>query len=120
MSAGHLDQLMDLLDETAPFLDHNDLYALIDDIPYGDVRWESSTITYEGAVPEGPRPSWMDAKYKIWLRSPLEVVKNLIKNPDFAGEFDYAPYHEYLDSKHRFQHLMSGDWAWRQAVCVLH
>lgn len=115
MSAAHIDELMQL--STDPlYSNHKDPHQTIDKIPYGDVQWESGTITYEGPPAEGPRPSWMEKEYDIWYRNPLEVVKNLIKNPDFADEFDYAPYHEYVDGEHRFQHFMSGDWAWRQAV----
>jgi hypothetical protein len=59
----------------------------------------------------------MDGEYEVWFRNPKELVQNMLANPDFNGEFDCSPFHEY-DSKnnHRFYNFMSGDWAWKQAV----
>lgn len=115
MSAGDIDKLM-RLSKDPPFTDHRNLYRIIDNIEHGDVKWKTVSISYTGPAPPGLRPSWMDKSYDIWYRDPLDVVKGLISNPDFAKEFDYAPYHEYIGSEHVFQNLMSGDWAWRQAV----
>lgn len=52
----------------------------------------------------------------IWYRDPLDVLRSMIANPDFAEEFDYTPYHEYINGVHQFHDFMSGDWAWKQAV----
>lgn len=60
----------------------------------------------------------MDAEYDVWFRDPRNLLHNLIANPDFQDEFDYAPYHEYVDGQHIFEDFMSGDWAWTQAVCM--
>ena len=41
----------------------------------------------------------------------------MLSNPDFDGEFDYSPYRDFLEEdERRYEHLMSGDWAWAQAV----
>jgi hypothetical protein len=62
---------------------------------------------------------WMTSEYDVWFRDPHSVFRNLLSNPDFNGEFDYAPYQEYdASGNHRFQDLMSGNWAWKQAVRV--
>jgi hypothetical protein len=59
----------------------------------------------------------MEAKYEVWFRDPLLVVRNMLANPDFDGEIDYAPFKEFNDDgKRGFQDFISGDWAWRQAV----
>lgn len=126
MSAGKIDKLMGLWaarDGSSPFVNHRDLYAIIDAIPYGEAPWKSATIMYNSGLDELEdqledllRPAWMEAEYVVNYRDPLTVVEKLIENPDFTTEFDYSPYHEYFDSKHRFRHFMSGDWAWRQAV----
>jgi hypothetical protein len=54
---------------------------------------------------------------EVWFRDPRSLVRNLLSNPGFDKEFDYAPFQEY-DHKgnHQFQDFMSGDWAWKQAV----
>ena len=125
MSAGDIDHLMQLwsatlapYDHMSPFTSHQDMYRTIDAIELmGTLEWKSFNIRYEGPPPPGPRPSWMDTKYEVCYRDPRTIIHNLIANRDFVDEFDYVPYHEYdVDGQHRFQNLMSGDWAWRQAV----
>jgi hypothetical protein len=103
--------------DSGPFEDHKDLYNTIDSIPLGDVAWETFDMSYCGERPQHDVPEWMDAKYHVWFRDPRTIVRNLISNPDFDGEFDYAPFQEYDRSRnHRFCDFMSGDWAWKQAV----
>jgi hypothetical protein len=104
---------------TAPFIDHNDMLDSIDSIPIGDVPWESFDISYEGEgeIPQDA-PNWMWEKSTVWYRNPHEVVKNLIANPDFDGEFDYAPYRQFRNEKREWTDLMSANWAWRQAASI--
>ena len=42
----------------------------------------------------------------------------MIPNPEFKGQFDYAPYREFEDGTRRWTDVMSGNWAWKQAVCL--
>lgn len=101
----------------APFKDHNDLYNTIDATLVGGVPWESAIIDYKGPRPSNrPQPPWMSDEYEIYFKNPRVLVQDMISNPGFANEFDYAPYHEYFDGVHHFQNMMSGNWAWRQAV----
>jgi hypothetical protein len=57
--------------DAAPFSDHRDLYATIDSIPFGDAPWESFNVVHTGDKPSRDIPSWMTAKYDVWLRNPL-------------------------------------------------
>lgn len=127
MSAGNINKLLELWEASlavhgghAPFHNHNHLYNLIDAIPYGDIPWKSFSIT--GNLPdnhvEGSKPSWMEGQHIVWYRDPMEILRELISNPDFKDEFDYVPYHDYSSDGHQFQDFMSGNWAWRQAVRV--
>jgi hypothetical protein len=59
----------------------------------------------------------MDDEYVVWFRDPQALIKEIIANSGFAAKFDYAPYHEYVGGEHQYQNLMSGNWAWHQAVC---
>ena len=104
--------------EEPPFRNCADLYATIDATVVGDTPWQSATLNYNGQRPEGPVPSWMESEHQIWYRDPRTLIHNLISNPDFKDEFDYTPFHEYVDGKHCFQDFMSGDWAWKQAVSI--
>ena len=131
MSAANIDILCTLwaasLDELGadpPFTSHCDMYSTIDAIPVGGVPWQSATFTYDGPRPESPdgveMPKWMENEYEIWFRDPRLLFKNMLANPDFHGSFDYAPFRQYDDKGiRRYEHLMSGDWAWKQAVSAL-
>lgn len=124
MSGGDIDTLMNLWSDsgaTAPFQNHDDLYSRIDAASVGEAPWDDFTLSYNGElrVPEGDAepPEWMTQEYQGWFRDPVQLIRNLVANPDFKDEFDYVPYHEYdKHNKHRFHDFMSGDWAWREAV----
>jgi hypothetical protein len=103
-------------DGRAPFHDHQEMVETIDAIHGGDTPWQSFTASYAGAKPPSNIPDWMLKEHTIFFRDPLAVVRNIISNPDFDGQFDYAPYTEFEDEKQRWTDLMSGKWAWKQAV----
>ena len=124
MSQGNIDILMELwastsADGRAPFRDHRDMLATIDAIKGGDTPWQSFTASYSGTKPPGNPPDWMLKKYTVFFRDPLAVVRNIISNPDFSGQFDYAPYMEFEDEKQHWTDIMSGKWAWKQAVGLI-
>ena len=106
--------------EAPPFRNHKDLYSTIDSTPLGDVPWESFSLCFNGTRPNDEVPGWMDADYEVWFRSPRKLIHNIISNPDFSGGFDFTPYQEH-DAKgtRRYHNVMSGNWAWRQAVCMV-
>lgn len=124
MSAGDIDFLFNLWGATLaphgddpPFANHIDLYATIDATTIGDVAWDTFSLKYNGVRPEGEIPPWMLSEYDVWFRDPRSLVHNLISNPDFNNEFDYSPLREFDANNNRcFQDLMSGNWAWKQAV----
>ena len=121
MSQANIDILMELWASTtagghAPFEDHQQMLETIDAIDCGDSPWQSFTASYAGAKPSANTPDWMLKEYTVFFRDPLTVVRNIISNPDFDGQFDYAPYTEFEDEKQRWTDVMSGKWAWKQAV----
>jgi hypothetical protein len=121
MSQGNIDILMELWASTtedgqAPFGDHREMLATIDAINRGDTPWQNFTASYSGSRPPKNPPDWMLKDYTVFFRDPLTVVRNIISNPDFNNQFDYAPYMEFEDEKQRWSDLMSGKWAWKQAV----
>jgi Plavaka transposase len=48
------------------------------------------------------------------------MAHNMLANPTYKGEIDYAPFREYdaLDDTRRWRDFMSADWAWQQAVRI--
>ena len=125
MSAGNIDILLKLWTaslachgESPPFSDHQDLYNTIDATPIGGVPWQCITLSYDGPLPEQP-PLWMRSEYTIWFRDPLLLFKIMLETTGFNGLFDYVPYQQYdSKGKHRYEHFMSGNWVWKQAISV--
>jgi hypothetical protein len=128
MSGSKIDELMEIWvmyqsaqysdddDPSPPFANAQDLYSIIDATELGDVSWQGFTITYDGEVPDNP-PNWMSTPYEVWYRNPLLVMESQIGNRDIGNEIDYAPKQVFSQTGTRqFCDLMSGDWAWDQAV----
>ena len=87
-------------------------------IELGDIPWRTFSVKYSGEVPPTDPPDWMLNEYMVYFCDPLSVVWSMIANPDFQGQFDYALYREFEDGKRRWTDIMSGDWAWKQAVWI--
>ena len=125
MSAGNIDVLLRLWaaslashDDSPPFLNYQDLYNTIDATPIGGIPWQSATLSYDGPLPDQP-PPWMQSKYTNWFRDPRLLFKSMLENPDFTKSFDYRPYRQYdTGGSCCYEHFMSADWAWNQAVCL--
>ena len=125
MSASNLDFLMQLWHaslarhgDSAPFRDHQDLYSTIDATPIGGVLWESFNITYNGPAPESNAPAWMNQSFEVYFQDPCPLFVEMLGTPSFTNNFDYMPYREFeVNGTRRYQHFMSGDWVWKQAVC---
>ena len=124
MSAGDVDELMDIWatsnnDDLSLFSSHEHMYTTIDEIKHGDAPWKLFTVSYAGHLGPDP-PSWQLQNYRVWYRDPNIVTTNMLDNPDFDGEFDYAPYVEVDKSGQCcWNELMSGNFAWRHVVCFI-
>ena len=123
MSAGDIDDLLTLWAAEAvvsggepPFVNHAHLYKTIDAIPVGGAPWQRFTMTYNGPQPENNVSSWMEQKYDVYFRDPRKLFLEMLANPAFADDFDYMPMQEFVHGSRRYEHFMSGDWAWKQAV----
>lgn len=121
MSQGNVDVLMHLwastaADRRAPFENHQEMLTTIDSIQEGDAPWHSFSANYSGVHPPNNPPDWMVKEYTVYHRDPLAVIRNMISNPAFNGQFDYSPYMEFEDEYRRRSDVMSGDWAWQQAA----
>lgn len=136
MSQGDIDKLLNIwslyerqMDETypetagsgtgAPFGTHTDIYNSIDSIADGSAPWRCMQTFVDPALPSNA-PEWKKMSYQVWYRDPDTVIANILANAEFAKDFDVAPY-VHLDKagKRRWADFMSGNFAWRHAVCVL-
>lgn len=125
MPQAQIDELMSLWaatlnqhNDSPPFTNHVNMLKIIDSSTLGNVPWQSFMVSYQGQKPDREVPEWMNTEFVVWYRDPREVIKQMLNNPDFDGEFDYAAYREYgSDDQRKYKDFMSGDWAWRQSVC---
>jgi Plavaka transposase len=123
---GNIDELMTLWaadvapsEREPPFYNHADLYSAIDAIPVGGVPWQSFGVSYTGLRPENDAPLWMEQTYEVHFRDPRKLFLNMLANPTFAEDFDYTPMRIFdINGSRRYEHFMSGDWAWKQAVGI--
>ena len=121
MSQGHIDTLMDIWNEAGqgPFTDHQDLYDTIDSIALGDFPWQSFCVRYQNeASDDDPNtyPQWMSDPHEVFYRDPHLVVKAMLANHDFDDGMDFAPHRVFNKNEQQFDNMMSGEWAWEQAV----
>ncbi|KAF8806107.1 hypothetical protein BYT27DRAFT_7224463 [Phlegmacium glaucopus] len=123
MSAGNIDILLDLWalniakhDDLGSFSSYEHMYATIDNIKHGDAPWKSFMTSYAGELCPNA-PGWQLEDYEVWFRDPDPIVRNMLNNPDFDGQFDYAPYVD-LDKagQRRWNEFMSGNFSWRHAI----
>ncbi|KAF5378335.1 hypothetical protein D9615_008783 [Tricholomella constricta] len=126
MSAPNIDYLLELWalslskhDDTGPFASYEDLYSSIDATRLGDAPWKCFSTSYDGEV--GPNdPSWKSAEYEVWYRDPDVVISNMLDNPDFNGQFDYAPYiRRDKNGQRTWSDFMSGNYAWKHADAII-
>ena len=125
MSAGEVDHLLKIWaahqietdqDEQPPFRNNEDVLKTIDLIGLGDTPWSAFTVRYSGPL-DDTSAAWKRQPYKVYCRDTLAVYRSMLSNTDFNGQFDYTPYREFVGpQKRQWKNLMSGDWAWRQAV----
>ncbi|KAI6146976.1 hypothetical protein EDD17DRAFT_1767457 [Pisolithus thermaeus] len=115
MSAKKIDMLLEiwaaLLLESGGqplFMNHADLYGVIDSTRVGNVRWENFTIQYAGEERNNDPAPWMSDVYDVWFRDPREVIHNILANSRFTDELDYVPYREYdaSNDQRRWQDFM--------------
>ena len=123
MSAGNIDELLDIWGESTengedpPFRSHEHLYETIDATRHGDTPWNCLVVTYNGEASH-PRPSWQMGEWEVFYRDPDIVISQMLENPDFDGQIDYAAY-VGLDKtgKRCWSDFMSGNFAYQRSVC---
>ncbi|EIW85982.1 hypothetical protein CONPUDRAFT_43911 [Coniophora puteana RWD-64-598 SS2] len=57
-----------------------------------------------------------DETYELWMRDPVEAVRELIGNPAFKDNIAYAPERTYTDSdgkNQRIDEMWTADWWWQ-------
>ncbi|KAF5331240.1 hypothetical protein D9611_013145 [Ephemerocybe angulata] len=126
MSASKINHLLEIwaLDKSkqdafAPFASYQQMYETIDAIEFGDAPWKSFSLTSADGTGDPNEPTWKNTSYTVWYRDLSVVVRNLLDNPDFHGQFDYAAYVELdKNGKRRWSDFMLGNFAWRRSTQI--
>ena len=94
-----------------------ELYATIDKIQNGTTPWKTYKIRYQGPTPTENPPKWMTDTYHLCTRDSRHLLHQQLLNSDFKDKIHYTPYMQFnADGNRVYSNLMSGDWAWDQAV----
>lgn len=100
-----------------PWNNAKGMYQTIDEIQHGDAPWKTFIIRYQGPVPAGVPPKWMTVDYELCLRDTRQVLHHQLNTVDYCDKINYQPYQQFNGTGKRvYSNLMSGDWAWSQAV----
>lgn len=77
--------------------DHNELHSTINTIPLpgSDTEWKTFNLYHhsDNVGPNAPGddiPNWKKMKWDVWYHNPCQLIHNMLLNPNFHGEFDYA------------------------------
>src|ERR1700733_3244141 len=102
-------------DTPLPWSSAEEMYKTIDSIQEGDAPFKTICFKYSGPICSNS-PRWMTETYEL-CRDSRALLLNQIVTTDFADAFDYKPYHQFDHVGDRvWSNLMSGDWAWKEAV----
>ncbi|KAH6884299.1 hypothetical protein BKA70DRAFT_1468570 [Coprinopsis sp. MPI-PUGE-AT-0042] len=96
-----------------PYDNYQHIFDTIDEIKQGDAPWSCLKITVNEDMDDNT-PTWKSQPYEVWYRDPEVVLKNMLDNPDFDGQFDHSPYVETDgDGQQRWSDFMSANYAWK-------
>jgi hypothetical protein len=102
-----------------PWSSAEKIYQTIDAIQEGDAPFKTIKFKYAGPIRENP-PTWMTRTYELCMRDSRILLHNQLATMDFADTFTPTPYRQFNHTGDRvWSNLMSGDWAWNEAVCIL-
>jgi hypothetical protein len=94
------------------------MYVTIDSIQTGSLPFKTFKFYYTGLKPPMPL-HWMEQAYELNACNVLAVVREQLATADFSKQFDYVLYKEFNGKgEHLWSNLMSGHWAFVQAVCL--
>jgi len=105
-------------DTPLPWSSAEEMYRTIDAIQEGDAPFETICFKYAGPIRPNP-PAWMTETYELCTRNSRTLLHHQLVMTDFTSTFTPKPYHQFNHTGDRvWSNLMSGDWAWNEAVCI--
>ena len=101
----------------SPWKNREELYATIDKIQHGALPWKIYQFRYQGPLRPGTPPKWMTKYYNLCIRNSHQVLLQQLGSSHFKDSMNLSPHHQFDGTGQcAWLNLMSGDWAWNQAV----
>lgn len=89
------------------------LYKKVDALPTDGPGWSCEKVHLPNDEPSA----------ELWLRDPVDAIRELISNPAFADKLVYAPEKLFKDADKTnrvLEEMNSGDWWWSTQVSYSH
>lgn len=104
--------------EPLSFKNKDSFLKKLDSLPTGP-QWERTEITVTGDLFDDAGEV-LTEQLEIWRRDPVELVKELIGNPSFRKNLQFAPVRlrNRRNAKRVFNEAWTADWWWTVQVCM--
>jgi len=92
----------------------------IDSLPQS-AEWSLKMVEVEGDI-LGTDGKPLTEEVELWMRNPLDCIRELLANPNFADAISYEPQKVFDDEagrERRFDEMWTGDWWWEVQVSQL-
>jgi hypothetical protein len=93
------------------------LMKAIDQLPRG-TEWQLKRISVEGNKLTNEQ-QYETEDLELWMRDPVECIRELMGNPEFDHMVSYAPERVFSDAEgktRRYDEMWTGDWWWEMQV----
>jgi hypothetical protein len=101
-----------------PWSSTEEMYQTVDSIQESDAPFKTISFKYSGPIRPNP-PAWMTETYELCTRDSRLLLHNQLATTDFVDTFNPKPYRQFDHTGDRmWSDLMSGDWAWNEAVRI--
>ncbi|KAJ7059962.1 Zn-finger domain-containing protein [Mycena amicta] len=102
--------------ENLLFHNNRSFLKKVDELPTGP-GWTCKMVHVPGDRVDDNKKA-MSEDLELWIRDPVECIKELMSNPTFESSMAYAPEHVYStvepDEDHRvLDEMWTGDWWWQ-------
>jgi len=101
------------------FHNNRGLLRKIDSLPTGP-KWELIELSVEGEGLDGDG-TLVTETVELWLRDPVECIRELFSNPAFKDKIQYKPRKVYTDESRTervYGEMWMGQWWWKLQVSI--
>jgi hypothetical protein len=91
----------------------------IDALPTQATGWTCDIVTSPGNRLNDEGDPVSSERLELWMRDPVECMKELMGNPIFRKYMEYAPQKHFLDEEGKnrvFDEMWTADWWWNTQV----